>query len=106
MISYGLLDILRERPDQVSFHVASERALRVEFMRFSRDQKLGPLAIEGDVVVTCLEGSFIVGEGQLPATTLTQLVVPQGEVLKIVCDSDQGALQIIWAPPFGVARPT
>ena len=105
MISYGLLEILRERAGQASFHVASEHAVRIEFMRFSKDQQLGPLKFNGDVVATCLEGRFEVGDDRILLPTLTQVVVPEGEDLRIRCTSDEGAMQIIWAPPFAEAKP-
>lgn len=104
MISYGLLDILRQRLGQPSFHVASEKSIRIEFMRFSKDQTLGPLRVDGDVVVTCLEGSFAIGDDGNNAPPMTQVVVPEGEILKITCTAT-GAVQVIWAPPFAVARP-
>ena len=100
MISYGLLDILEQHVGQASFHIASEKAVRIEFMRFSKGQQLGPLKYAGDVVVTCLNGTFEFGEDVTPATILTQVVVPEGEGLKIHCVSDVGAVQLIWAPPF------
>jgi len=65
MIFYGLLEILQHRANQASFHVASEKAVRIEFMRFSKGQELGPIKFEGDIVVTCLEGIFTVGEDGL-----------------------------------------
>jgi hypothetical protein len=105
MISYGLLDILRQRAGQASFHVASERAIRVEFMRFAKGQELGPLKFEGDIVITCLEGAFAVGDDGTPAAALTQVIVPEGESLRVRCSTDAGALQIIWAPPFAMAKP-
>lgn len=108
MISYGLLDILRQRAGQASFHVASEKTIRIEFMHFSKGQELGPLTYEGDVVVTCLEGTFAVGDGNdgASAVALTQIVVPEGESLRIRCSSGAGAVQVIWAPPFAAAGPS
>src|SRR5437762_1477701 len=70
MTRYGLLTMLDERPGQRSFHVASEKHVRVEFMRFAAGQQLGPLNFEGDAVVTCLEGSFLVGDDAQPAAAL------------------------------------
>jgi hypothetical protein len=105
MISYGLLDILRQRPGQPGFHIASEKAVRIEFMRFVSGQELGPFKIDGDAVVTCLEGAFAVGVEQLAAAPLTQFVVPQGEIVQLRCTSVEGAVQIIWAPPFAAATP-
>src|SRR5688572_21257465 len=104
MISYSLLDILQKRAGSGSFHMASERALRIEFMRFAKEQKLGPMKVEGDVVVTCLEGAFVIGEEGLAVSVLTQVVVAEGEVLTLVCTADQGAIRVIWAPPFPVAK--
>lgn len=103
MIHYGLLDILRERAEQASFHIASEKTVRIEFMRFSEGQRLGPFMFEGDAVITCLAGTFVVGDDEIRVTALTQVVVPQGERLTIRCSSEEGAVQIIWAPPFAPA---
>ncbi len=100
MISYGLLEILQQRADQLSFHVVSEKAIRIEFMRFSNGQELGPIHFEGDVVITCLEGVFTFGEDEISVAPLTQVVIPEGERLRISCCSENGAVQIIWAPPF------
>jgi hypothetical protein len=104
MISYGLLDLTHQRADQASFHIASEKALRIELMRFAKGQQLGPVEFEGDVVVTCLEGGFAVGVEGIAATVLTQVVVPDGEVLMLRCTSDSGAVLILWAPPFAPVK--
>jgi hypothetical protein len=74
-------------------------------MRFSKGQQLGPLKYEGDIVITCLEGGFVVGENGAPASALTQVVLQEGETLKIVCTSDEGAIQVIWTPPFAPTKP-
>jgi hypothetical protein len=103
MISYGLIDILRDRTSQASFHVASEKSIRIEYMRFFKDQVLGPLRFKGDVIVTCLEGNFVVGDEGILANALTQVVIPEGESLNIRCTSEEGAVQLIWAPPFASA---
>lgn len=100
MIIYGLQDILRQRAGQGSFHMASEKGLRIEFMRFKAGSRLGPLNVTGDVVVTCLEGAFTIGKDGEELGLLSQAVVPKGEVVEVVCLSDTGAIQIIWAPPF------
>jgi hypothetical protein len=105
MIIYGLQDVLRQRTGQGSFHIASEKALRVEFMRFKRGDRLGPLKIDGDVVVTCLEGAFTIGKDGAALDPLTQAVVPEGEIFELACRSDAGAIQIIWAPPFARSTP-
>ncbi len=104
MISYGLLDILQQRAGQTSFHTASEKSLRVEFMRFSKEQQLGPLKFDGDAIATCLTGTFEIGENATSAVPLTQVVVPEGETLLIRCTSEEGAVQIVWAPPFPAHR--
>lgn len=85
--------------------MASEKGFRIEFIRFANGQELGPLRFDGDVVATCLEGDFAVGLEEQIATPLTQVVVPQGESLKIRCVSRRGAVQIIWAPPFAAVQP-
>jgi hypothetical protein len=105
MIIYGLQDVLRERTGQGSFHIASEKALRVEFMRFTGGDRLGPLNIGGDVVVTCLEGTFALGKDGVELAPLTQAVVPEGETFDLACRSEAGAIQIIWAPPFPRSTP-
>jgi hypothetical protein len=100
MISYGLLDILEQRAGQRSFHIASEKSIRIEFMRFSQGQKIGPIAVAGDVIVTCLDGVFEAGDQASPMTSMTQVVFAAGERLQVRCTSDEGAIQLIWAPPF------
>lgn len=104
MTCYGLLEILAQRPSQASFHLASKKSLRIEFIRFARGQNLGPISIEGDVVVTCLEGEFETGAEARKATTLIQVVVPQGESLELRCVSEQGAVHLVFAPPFAAAN--
>jgi hypothetical protein len=84
--------------------MASETYVRVEFMRFLKGQDLGPLQYEGDVLATCLEGTFEVGNERAIATALTQVVIPEGETLTLRCTSDQGAVQIVWTPPFAPPR--
>ena len=104
MITYGLLDILQQRVGQLSFHIASEKSIRIEFIRFSKGEKLGPLKFGGDIVITCLKGSFLIGEQDTSVTVLSQVVLSEGESLNISCTSDEGAVQIIWAPPFAETK--
>jgi len=54
--------------------------------------------------MTCLEGDFRVGEDGTPATALTQVVLDEGDILKIVCMSDEGVVQFIWGPPFAKSK--
>jgi hypothetical protein len=105
MITYNLVAIVNERRDQKSFHIASERSVRVEFMHFVQNEVLGPLLVAGDVVVTCLEGVFVLGPGLAFIEPMTQAVMPEGEVLEIRCTAPRGALELIWAPPFPAVRP-
>lgn len=100
---YGLLDLLRQRADQPGFHIASEDGVRIELMRFQEGQTLGPLSCDGELVLTCLDGTFDIGDGT-PVPPMTQVVVPRGENFTLECTSDGGAVQLIWAPPFAPAR--
>ena len=77
---YGFLDLLRQRADQPGFHIASEDGVRIELMRFQKGQTLGPLSCDGELVLTCLDGTFDIGDGT-PVPPMTQVVVPRGESL-------------------------
>lgn len=100
MIKYSLFEIFKQRHDQMSFHMASEKALRIEFMRFLKDQSLGPFKYNGDLAITCLNGIFHIGNEDLKMELMDQVIVPNGEYLKLICVSDEGNIQIIWTPPF------
>ncbi len=100
---FHLIDIVRDRAEQRSFHVASEVWVRVEFVRFIAGGELDPVTMEGDTVVTCIEGTFVVGLEAQQLTPMSHAIVPGGEVLRLVCTSEAAVVQLIWAPPFGSA---
>ncbi len=95
-----LTEIVRHRAGQTSFHVASEKHLRVEFFVLAKGKGLGPVVVEGDTVVTCIEGTFAMGTQGVLLGPLSQAIIPVGEVMHLSCTSDTGALQVIWTPPF------
>jgi hypothetical protein len=70
--------------------------VRVQFARFQHGDETA-FSFEGDVVITCLEGDFAVGDEATPAPPLTQIVATVGEHVKLRCVSEHGAIQIIWA---------
>lgn len=98
MWRYHLLETLDRRRAQRSFHVASEQDVRIEIMRFCKDETLGPLSVERDVVITCLEGVFDAGDEE-PVTVMTQLVIPGGERFQLRCTTEEGAVHLIWVQP-------
>lgn len=100
---YQISDLLRRRTDQKSFHIASEEHVRIEFMRFERGQRLGPVRYNGDVVLTCFEGEFSLAGEQERFAALCQAVLPEGQSLDLTCHSEFGVLQLIWSPPFAIA---
>lgn len=94
-------ELVRTRTEQASFHVASERHVRVEFRNLRVGEKLGPFRYAGDVVITCFRGTFALSDGQETrlAKELDQFVVPENTRIEIEC-TEAGTAQIIWAPAF------
>ena len=81
--------------------MSSERHVRIEFRNMRAGEKLGPFRYGGDLVVTCFRGAFSVTDGQETAlaTVQDQIVVPERTSIQIDCTED-GTVQIIWAPAF------
>ena len=99
----GVLD-LEGRKDQGGFHLVSESAMRLEYMRFRKGDQVGPFKYAGELLVTCAKGSFVVGEDLEPFGEIEQMFLCKGEVFLVKCTSDQGAIQIIWAPAHEVVE--
>lgn len=101
---FNILSVIRDRSSQASFHLASERHVRIEFRNMDPDQSIGPFTYEGDVILTCYRGRF-----RIDADTTTQLdefdqaVVPSGKRIKVVCEAS-GTLQLIWSPPYAATN--
>ena len=100
MRKYHILELPQQRRDQPSFHVASEKHVRIEFMRLGADQTLGPVQHGGDVVVTCVAGAVFVGDETLEV--LEQCVVVEGSELKVVGRADASTIQLMWCPTIGM----
>ena len=73
--------------------------MRIEFHNLSEGQTLGPLAYDGDVVLTVYSGVFQLKSGSTIRSLreLDQVVVAEGNRFELVCESE-GAIQLIWAP--------
>lgn len=96
---FNISRIIRERPDQRSFHVVSEEGIRIEFRNLRPKDQVGRLAYEGEVVVTCYGGLFELETdddiGMLEDHD--QIVVPRGVSIRVSC-LEPGVLQFIWTP--------
>jgi hypothetical protein len=99
---FNIPTILRARADQKSFHVVSERHVRIEFRNLNSQEAIGPFAYAGDLVVTCYRGSFRLEAGSQTEILVEgdQAVVPESMTVRFLCEV-AGTLQIIWAPPQG-----
>lgn len=99
MDHYNITDLIQRRADQASYHVSSERHIRVEFRNMSTGEKMGPFRYEGDLIVTCFGGAFSLSDGQNRCEMIDheQAVVPEGATVELEC-REQGTVQIIWAP--------
>lgn len=100
-MKYNLADIAAQREGQKSFHVVSEKSLRVEYVRLAPEERYGPLNYDGDVLVTSITGRIDCGEERL--SELEQVVVPEGKTLQILAVGE-AVVQLVWSPPFARAR--
>ena len=100
MDRYHILDLITNRSDQKSFHIASEKNIRIEFMNMNEEEKLGPLKYEGDIIITCYLGNFYLEGLDVELSELTQAIIPVGNCFEVRCQSEKGTIQIIWSPPF------
>ena len=96
MDKYHLTKLPGARPDQRSFHVASTKYVRVEFIRLAPGETLGPVMYSGDVVLTCISGAVDAGDGRLEE--LEQVVVEEGTELTVSGANDDSVVQVIWSP--------
>jgi hypothetical protein len=100
---YSIAGILATRAGAKSFHVASTPHMRVEFFQAKQGKTLGPVSVAGDVMITSYGGTFRVecnsGE-DFELEALNQAIIPEGIEWSVSCLSDQGGLQVVWAPPF------
>ena len=97
---YNIDELLASRGEQLSFHVASEAHVRVEFRNCVSGDTIGPFSFEGDLIITCFGGTFLLSLNEFDDVVgrLDQVVVPQGTAVSVVC-RDRGAIQLVWAPP-------
>jgi hypothetical protein len=94
----NLVAVGHSRTDQKSFHIASERHVRIEFVRLFQGEEYGPLLYRGDLIVTAIEGDALCSNISL--CPMDQAVIPEGEKIHIVCNSKVFVFQLIWAPSF------
>lgn len=96
---FNIRSLLRDRANQPSFHVAAEKHVRVEFRNMSAGDSIEPFRYGGDIVLTCYAGEFRVEAGTEGAGLgeLDQAVVPEGTIVKVLCEST-GTLQLISSP--------
>lgn len=97
---YNIAEVIKKRFDQKSFHVASEKNVRVEFHNMKRNDCFGPLKFSGDAIITCYQGVFHFGEKGEEITESMQVIISCGEAINFQCRSDFGTVQIIWCPAF------
>jgi len=96
---FSIPDLLAKRASQTSFHVASERHVRIEFRNMDQGDRVERFAYGGDVVVTCFKGEFVVGTaaGDTKLSELAFAVIPADTWTTIECVG-RGTIQVIWAP--------
>jgi len=103
--TYSISDLLRRRSTEKSFHVVSEDHVRIEFRNMATGERLASPPFSGNVVLTCFRGSFLVRTdgAAVPLGPMDQCVMPVDTAAEIECSED-GTIQFIWTPPFGVPR--
>jgi len=96
---YNIESLLASRSEQSSYHVAAERSVRVEFRNLDVGGTIGPFAYDGDVILTCYRGAFILeADTDVHLTQLDQVVIPHNTRVRIACEL-AATIQIIWSPP-------
>lgn len=99
--AYNIAKLVAARSQQRTYHLVSERHLRVEFRNLARGEVVEKFVYAGDVMLTCYRGAFAVTAGGTSAelTEMDQLVIPEGTPVSIACERD-GSLQLVWSPAF------
>lgn len=98
---YNIRSLIKRRSKKHSYHMASEQHVRVQFFNMTVGKTLGPFVYEGDLVITCYGGAFVLSDGgaSTDLTEMDQAVVPAGSRVSLECGKE-GTIQIIWAPAF------
>ena len=94
------------RGDQPSFHLFSEAHLRGQIFNLRQSETLGPLKIEGNLLIIGLAGSVSVTVGKEARSLgpLCEMVLNPGTRFVVFADSD-ATVHLLWSPPFSAARP-
>jgi hypothetical protein len=98
---FNIRELVRTRADQRSFHIASEKNVRVEFRNMVAGDRVDPFSYDGDLVLTCYKGAFVLKElsGAVNLVEMDLAVIPASSSVSLECTID-GTIQIIWAPAF------
>jgi hypothetical protein len=102
---FNIRGLLAARPSWLSYHVAAEQHLRIEFRNMRAGESVDPFSFAGELVVTCYRGIFAIAlDGELPSEVneLDQLVVSTGARVELECTED-GTIQLIWSPAHAPA---
>jgi hypothetical protein len=98
--------LANSRRDQPSFHLFSEAHLRGQIFNLHQSQTLGPLNIEGNLLIMGLAGSVSVNVGGDTRTLgpMCEMILNPGVRFAILANSD-ATIHLVWSPPFAEARP-
>jgi hypothetical protein len=101
MEQFNIKDLISSRANQQSFHVVSEKNVRVEFRNMRAGETLEGFRYDGNVILTCYRGTFALEEEnkRVMLQEMDQAVIPVSALMVIEC-LQEGTLQIIWSPPF------
>jgi hypothetical protein len=94
-------DLHNLRRDQSSFHVFSEKYVRGEIFNLAINQQLKPSTYDGNVIITCINGSLDVkiAESVRTISELQQILINPNIPFKIKANKES-SFQIIWSPSF------
>lgn len=100
--TYNIYDLINRRSDQPSYHMASEKHIRIEFHNFRLRGTLGPVRYKGDLIITTYKGhiGLEVDGVKVTLSNMDQAVVPEGHEVRLICEDEPTTVQIIWSPPF------
>ncbi|MCB1924863.1 MAG: hypothetical protein KDJ27_14170 [Gammaproteobacteria bacterium] len=102
----SLQDIAHDRRDQPSYHLASEKHLRIQVFNLDEDETLGPWACDGNVLITVVDGVIEMSiDAETQRTTpLWQAVVLPHQIFGLTARDAGAVVQLVWAPPFAELR--
>jgi quercetin dioxygenase-like cupin family protein len=99
---FDLSRLAKTRSDQASYHLASEKYLRVEVFNLAGADFLGEWEYAGDMLVLVVEGdaTLTLNGKDEQMSQLCAAVIPANHRFKIATRGSKSVVVIAWSPAF------